>query len=320
MSVLKSNLYLSNCDSVHGRNKDELFERAVWGLALGKKIIITPNMIIDNPNIHNIFYENTVKRFLYNNPGKIIIRHNHHKDKICLKDRFDSLDEDFIFSAHPSKPTKKTFPKEDLYAYSSNIEKLDLFFEEIDAEHQKVGLTESSLYCKILCAMKTQSEKNNNNFISNDIFEEKIEFYKKNRKLVSRSDWYNFSEKEFPEISDKIKFSFIDPCYNDLFIREKEVYATDRAKSGSLIFSKALLVKETHQKKIDTAKGILKLIRFVHTFPIDGISYIINEYIGEEIKEDLKDRVLDYVQTTETWQKMYGKILGQIGLGLKTDD
>lgn len=315
--LVGTNLYLANCDSVHKRPLDEVRARVVWGLAFAERIILTPNIVIDNPSTEEIFSSHTVYKFLTENPGKIIIRHNHSQPELCFRDYFNELDDEFVVSSHNGSPRKRDLKPDRLGTIHKRLDKLDALFSAFKATHENVQLSPNSLSTQIGSVLDNLTSEP----IENPSMEPAdLEKLRSADNLHSRSAWYGYLESHFEGNAlkrEKIRSEIVDPAYNGLFIRSAEAFASDRLRPGMLYIPEVVLMKHAYKDEVDAVKRLLKIIRFVHTLGADGAVGWLVEMTSDHLKEYLADHANKFITARRTWKNMHDQMLNHVGVGIK---
>lgn len=315
-------LYLANCDSVHGRTAAELRERLIWGLAFADRVILTPNIIIDNPEIDALFQSHTVRTYLERNPGKLVIRHNHSRREICFVDYFDRLPADFIVSSHPQGPRKRDLPGHHVSRIKGRLSNVDALFERFAARHEKVALRPDSLSNGIRSSLAGFSPEAGGGAGGAALTARDLDRIRASdgAGLHSRSAWYHFLRGEFaaePAKFERIRSEIVDPAYNNLFVNQGEAFASDRIKGLSLGIQEGLLFRRAHEREFNVIRDVIRIARFVHTLGVDGAVGWLVDLGKEQVRDYLAEHGEETVTASRTWQRMHARLIRYIGVGIK---
>lgn len=316
--LVNSNLYLSNCDSVHQRSAEEFRKRVVWGLAFSEKIVLTPNIIIDNPGSEQVFKSHNISKYLLENPGKIILRHNHTAKNICFSDYFSEREDDYVLSGINGSPRKRDLSSSQKNSIEKRMENLDEIFDKFGAMHDPMYLEQNLLSAQINRIIDDR-EKNMSNKSEDDLlFNGDLDILRSADGFRSRSEWYEFLRQNYgknPSTLEKIRSEIIDPAYNYIMIKQSEAFALDRIKPG--IFPEIVLFEHAYHGELVIVKKVFNTIRFVHTLGVDGVISWLLDYSKEKAVEYIADHGTEFISTTRTWDGMHNKMLNHIGVGIK---
>ncbi len=319
--LIRNNLYLSNCDSVYRRSKEDIKSRIIWGLAFAEKIIITPNMIIDNNGIDDVFNSGKIYKYLKNNGvERIILRHNHSSEELCLSDYFKNLHGDYFLSS--IQKSKKSLNGAERSEIERRVDAMDkLFLREFNCVHERHIVGPKDLSSKIFALLNSYAENHGNSKDnSGKIIPHKvIESLLGSDDMKSRSEWYNYANNTArdPVLSEIIKYEILDPAYNDVLTKHKESFVLDRLPSGTKLASGILLGGIAYRKEISTVIKLLKTLNYVHTLANDGVISWFIEMAEEDVAEFFMDHVVESLRATKTWENMHQKLAKNIGIGIK---
>jgi hypothetical protein len=316
--LVNSNLYLANCDSVNKRSNEEFRKRVVWGLAFAEKIILTPNIIIDNISSEQAFKSRNVLKYLIENPGKIILRHNHTAKNICFSDYFSEREDGYVFSGVDGSPRKCDMSHSQKIFMEKRMDNIDVLFDQLGAEHDPMYL-EPDLLSTQVRKMIDEYEKTIKKTHTEDCLSDKdFDILRSFDGLHSRSEWYKNLKDNYGSDTDsiaKICSEIVDPAYNNVMTRQSEAFATDIIKPG--FFPEIVLFEHAYHDELGIAKNIFNAIRFVHTLGVDGVMSWLIDYSKEKGAEYIYDHGSEFIFATQAWNGMHNKMLKHIGVGIK---
>lgn len=316
--LIKSNLYLANCDPVRKLSRNELKSRLNWGLAIADKIIISPNMLIDYPEIMDFFTHGISGNILSKDKSRIILRHTHNAEKICFVDYYENLEGDYFFSGSISK-SKKTLSNSEITATKYRLSLIDKIAD--DLEHKRLNINEKSLSESIAKYIEKYTQKNipNEKSIPYPVIKNLLE---KNKNTTSRSQWYQYinSHPEIEKYLETIKYEIIDPAYNDIHIITGEAFSTDCVTGTLPLLADSALFLEAHQEKINNAIKALKYIHWVHTLGASGVIMLLKDIYEEEAGEKIIDKLKKNIEASSSWKAIYPKLRNHLGISVKSND
>lgn len=320
--LFKEKLLLSNCDSVRQLNSDEVSKRFLTGLAFGDGVVMTPNMLIDNPDTYTLLKRPNVIRYLNEEGhGKLVIRGFGLHSELSLQDYFDSLPDNYIISSLPGSPCKAELHFGQKHLLRSRIQHTEKALRQLGYRVEPLTLASDSLQKEVL--RRIQDEEVLGYFFADaaqlQVFSEQAEL------CISRSQWYQFVDAYFgeeqmqPGLAQAFKCEVINPAYNSLFALQGEGFLQDEIK----------YLHQVPQVLLDssiTFKAFRKEIRYIK-YPLKAFEIISNLGAGEIIKV-FTDEALNYIEdklvesgqeyfSRKNWFGLYHKLREKIGLELK---
>lgn len=318
--LFKEKLLLSNCDSVRMLNPEEIRKRFLTGLIFADGVILAPNALIDNTGIHALISQKNVLKYLNEEGlGKFIVRGININDDLRLVDYFSALPGDYIVSSLPGHPRKSNLTRDQRDNILKRLDLTQNALDQINPVFEDARISPESL--------KDEIEKR---IASGDVVgsyfdseEEMILFIDQSKSIVSRSQWYDFSDKYFDTKSrigsPVFKSEIIDPSYNSLFAVSGEGFMHDNIK----------IIHNVPEILLDSGVALRSLRREIQyiQYPIKAFEIISSLGAGELLKF-ITDEALGYIEdklhdkgikymSRRNWFGMYDVIKNKIGLEIK---
>lgn len=319
--LVRSALYLANCDSVRRLSSEEISKRLTWGLVFAEKIVLTPNILIDNPNMDACLQRGIVGKYLMANPGLVVLRHNYSQKQLSVLGHFREVPEDYIVSHVSTDGTavkkKRDLTPSQLEAIETRLARIDAFLENIQAQHERIVLVPGALSVEI--AGRVQGYKDAT--MPDGISEEFLARLVGRAGLSSRSDWYRHIGEEFANDADTarvLRVELVDPAYNSLFIRSGEAFASDdirRLKLPALLTT--VLVARVYNRPIEVAREAIRMAQFVHSGGLSGLLGWAKEYGTEYFAEAMVEKTRAGLEGISTWARMERGVAKWIGVEIK---
>ena len=319
--LVRSALYLANCDSVRRLSSEEILKRLTWGLVFAEKIVLTPNILIDNPDMDACLQGGVVGKYLMAKPGLVVLRHNHSQKQLSVLDHFGEAREDYIVShVSPDSATvkkKRDLTSSELNTIEARLDRLDAFLAKIQAQHERIALVPGALSGEI--AERLQSYKAATAL--GGIGEAQLECLMDHGALSSRSDWYRHVGEEFSNDAHTervVRLELVDPAYNSLFIRSGEAFASDSIRRFDLpaLLTTALAMR-VYDRPIEVARQAIRMAQFVHTSGLSGVLGWAKEYGTEYFAEAMAEKARAGLGSVSTWAKMERRLTQWIGVEIK---
>ncbi len=318
--LFKEKLLLSNCDSVRALDSNELRKRLLTGLAFADGVVLSPNALIDNPEVARTIGQSNVIQYLNEEGrGKLVIRGFGLDKQASLTDYYHALPGSFILSSMPGAPRKETL---DRYAQAQMQERLDLLhksLQEVEPAIESLDLPRESLRDEVFSRLGER-------IAIEHFFESDGDynlFLLSAGQTISRSQWYGHAQEFFnsrgSDAFPKFRAEVIDPAYNSLFAVTNEGFLQDdiRYLTGipEIILDTSIGFK-TIRKKIALIKYPLKMFEFISSFGAGEIA----RFLTDEAISYMEDKLVDSGQTYMTrknWFGMYPRMRRFMGLEIK---
>lgn len=318
--LFKEKLLLSNCDSVRMLSTEDIRKRFLTGLTFADGVILAPNTLIDNTGINSIISKKNILKYLNEEGlGKFVVRAPNLNDDFRLIDYFNALPGGYIVSSLPGNPRKSDLTRDQLDTIAKRLDLTQNALDQINPVFEDANIGPDSLKNEI--AKRIASDESIGNYFDSD--GERILFLRQSESVVSRSQWYEFSDNYFNETSriESIRFKseVIDPAYNSLFAISGEGFLQDNIK----------VINNVPEILLDSGvvlKSLRKEIKFIE-YPIKTFELISSMGAGELLKF-ITDEALCYIEdklqdkgkkylSRKNWFGMYDVIKNKIGLEVK---
>ena len=318
--LFKEKLLLSNCDSVRRLSPSEMKKRFLTGLVFGEGVVLTPNILMDNLDLYSLITrKNVVKYLKEEGESSFIVRGFNISDDFSLVEYFNELPDEYIISSltgSPKKSALNSFQRDEILF---RLEETQNALDFIEPIVENINIKKDSLTNEILKRLSTED-------VVGDFFEtdgERILFKIKADDLVSRSQWYDMSDKYFGAFSEiassRFKSEIIDPAYNSLFALKGEGFLQDDIK----------IINDIPEIILDSGvvfKSLRNEIKYIE-YPIKAFE-LISSFGGGELVRFLTDEALGYIEdkfkdkgeeyfSRRNWFGMYDVMKNKIGLEVK---
>jgi len=318
--LFKEKLLLSNCDSVRRLSVEEIRKRFLTGLTFGDGVILTPNTLLDNVNLDSLITRKNVVKYLNEEGyGKFVIRGFNLDDDFSLTDYFNRLPGNHIISSLPDSPQKAELTQRQLDLIRGRLDLMQSALERIRPSIERIDIEPDSLKNEILRRIEDQGAIGNFFDTDGDV----ILFKSRTADIVSRSQWYHFSDTYFASKSTlesaRFKSEVIDPAYNSLFARKGEGFLQDNIKIinniPEIILDSGVVFKSL-RNEIKYIEYPIKAFELISSFGSgELVKFITDEALGY-IEDKLKDKGEHYL-SRKNWFGMYNLMRNKIGLEVK---
>lgn len=318
--LFKDKLLLSNCDSVRKLNKAELNKRFLTGLAFADGVVITPNILIDNPEINELISSwNVVKYLNEEGYGKFIVRGFGLNDEISLVDHFDSLQSDFILSSIDGHPTKSQLTNYQIDQIKTRLAATQVVLDRVKPRVE--GLTVDPHALKNEISVRIGDDEIIGSFFEDD--GERFLFNSHSEKCVSRSNWYSMADgyfgKKSPIEAARFKTEVIDPAYNSLFAAKGEGFLQDNIKIINNLPPQLLnstLTIKSFKDEIDYIRNVADMFEIIFSLGTTELAKLVTDEALNFIEDKLQEKGENYL-TKKNWFGMYNVLTRKIGLEFK---
>ena len=319
--LTRTSLYLASCDSVKQLPLSEIVKRFKWALVFSEKVVVTPNILIDNVGMDTCLQDAIVGGYLKKHPKLLVLRHNHSKDQLSVLDYFRQAPPDYIVShvdsgAGSGKKKKDLTPRE-LGVIEARLDRLDRVLESIQARHERITLDKNALTTEIEKRLLRCGYTDKGDSVAHRL----LEGLGRHGDLSSRSDWYRYVGAEFGQEPDTLRAArseFVDPAYNSLLIRSGEAFASDGIRRLEIpVLLSTVLWKRVHDRQIEVAREAISLAQFIHTGGLSGILGWAKEYGKERFAEVMAEKAKAGLEGVTTWVSMERRLTQWIGVEIK---
>ncbi len=318
--LFKEKLLLSNCDSVRQLNVDELNKRFLTGIAFADGVIMTPNTLIDNPQISEmISHWNVIKYLNEEGYGKFIVRGFGLNDEISLVDYFDALGGDFILSSFEGRPTKSQLTPYQIDQMKTRLAATQDVLNRIHPKVQGIDLDPNALKNEI--SSRISDDEIIGSFFDDD--GERILFKTYSDGCISRSHWYSMADSYFGKKSPlevaRFKAEIIDPAYNSLFAEKGEGFLQDNIKIINKLpanLLNATVSIRAFKNEIDYVRNVADMFEVIFSLGTTELAKLVTDEALNFIQDKLQDKGEHYL-TKKNWFGMYNVMTKKIGLEFK---
>lgn len=338
--VLKEKLLLSNCDSVHKRSYDQIRSRFLFGLVYSDGVILSPNMLIDNRNIDQLLSTKNIEKYLQEEgSGKLEVRGYGLGgfDDYFLQNYFENLPDNFILSSFDEKPTKSKLKTVQLRQLENKLSELDKFLSKSSVKIKSVDIKPNSLTREIQTRIQRDERVFIERFFASVDSSPSVEVTDNNEYkkfidgfdgLISRSDWYEYSEKSFSSNFNDLRSKYfisevVDPAYNYLFCETGEALVLDDIKAidnlPSRFFDTSISLA-SYRNEYETVKAgvdyFSQAVELISAFPIKTLSETVLDFFEEKAQEVLEEQGWELF-SRKNWFGFYPKMREKMGIEIK---
>lgn len=321
--LLKEKVFLSNCDSVRALTSEELQKRFLLGLTLANGVVLSPNTVLDNRDISETLAKTNVLKYLNEEgQGRLVLRGFNLEQEITLNDYFEALPGSYIVSSIDGSPSKEQLTGVQARALIARLKQTQQVLTALNPKYENVNLLPTSLQQEI--TVRLDDADVFNHFFKSD--GERQLFLHAARDVVSRSEWYHFTQSYFAEqthysidASARFRLEVIDPAYHSLFISSGEGFLQDQIKHLTEI-PRGLLDAGLSVKALQRELSLLaipyKLFQLVSAWGAGEVIRFLVESGIEVIETQATNRGYDFA-TRKNWFGLYPKMQNYIGLEIK---
>ncbi len=316
--LFKEKIFLSNCDSVREQPINEVRKRMLIGLVFGDGVILSPNIVFDSIGVSSVLEQKNVIKFLNEEgDGNFVIRGLNIKNTKSFAEYFENLPNTYKVSSFNGR-TKGELKSTELQTLKDQIHTLDDVIKKVNPRYENASIVTNSLSLEIqkrLFDLEQKKELYGSYFFNN---EEYLDFLSKSKKLISRSEWYQFLSDFFKNDLLKIntiKNEIIDPAYNSLFIYSGEGFIQDNIKILDKIPAQILSAGVTFnalRNEIELIKYAYDKFELISTF---GQLELAKFITGKAISF-IEDEMLSF-SSRKNWYGLYPKLATKMGLEVK---
>lgn len=311
--LLKERLFLSNCDSVRTLTNDELRKRILIGLTFGEGVILSPNMLLENPAIIDVLRQRNVVKFLNEEGlGSLTVRGLNVQALSSMSDYFDRLPGHFRISSLAGIQKQDLTP-EQLDALRVYLRRLDAALIEVQPSFENAQIVEDSLSSEI------QRRLSPGYFAHTDAYER---FVENGRGLQSRSEWYRYLDEMFASdasVKEAIRNEIVDPSYNSLFIHPEEGFFQDNIKVlekvPEIILDSGVVFKSL-RREIELIEYPIKAFEWITSWGTTDLLKMVTEKAADYIEDKLVDKGMSHM-SRKNWYGLYPVLTRKIGLEIK---
>lgn len=318
--LFKERLLLSNCDSVRQLDGEEIRKRFMTGLAFSDGVVLSPNTLLDNQQIHELISKRNVVKYLNEEGyGKLVIRGFGLADEFSLMDYYNALPPDFIISSLPGRPKKAQITPAQEQELYTRLQLTQKALNNVGYSCERLELPRESLRNEVF--RRLEDAQVIGHFFASEV--ERELFRVANQDKISRSQWYQVADDYFgtqsPQEAERFKAEIINPAYNFLFAAEGEGFLQDNIKVISnipaILLDTGVLIRSL-RREIALIEYPLKAFEIISSFGTgELVKYLTDEAMGY-IEDKLVEKGEAYL-TRKNWFGMYGLMRKMIGLEVK---
>lgn len=314
--LFKEKLLLSNIDSVRGLDAQEVRKRVLTGLTFADGVVVSPNVLIDNPAMLGVLAQKNVVRYLNEEgAGKFVLRGFGIHHDATLMDYFSRLPPNFILSSLPGQPTKGSLTPQQEGEFLRHLAHMQRALGAIQIGHQSLKLQPDSLSREI--------ERRLNDMAALELFgfpDQLMKFRDGLATCVSRSDWYAFARASVGEGAfDQVRVELIDPAYNSLFVMPNEGFLQDniRFMSGvpEIILDTGVTFRAL-RREFGLLTWPLKAFELISSGGISDLAKWATDEAMGYLEGKAQDKGIEFMDR-KNWFGMYPRLRNFLGLELK---
>ncbi len=318
--LFKEKLLLSNCDSVKKLAHEEVRKRFLTGLTFADGVVVSPNTLIDNMNVHELISQRNVVKYLNEEGlGKFVIRGFNLSAEFSLVAYFESLPGDFIISSLPGNPRKSQLSPQQRHELIGRLVLTETAIAQVKPTIEAMSIDSEALSTEVA---RRLADDDTLGYFSGSA-ELREGFLLQTKECVSRSQWYENVEKyaSFQPgfSSDIFKAEIIDPAYNSLFAASGEGFLQDDIKfinSFPEVFLDSMVSFKALRDEIGYLDYPLKAFEIITSLgSLDVLKLITDEALGY-IEGKFSDAGKNYF-SRKNWFGMYNVMKTKIGLEVK---
>lgn len=321
--ILKEKLFLANCDSVRQLNKQEVSARFMAGVLFADGVVLSPNLLIDNPMIVSMLASDNVQRWFKrdeHNESKLMIRGFNLEQGLSLVNYFEDLDDNYVVS-QLGGVSKGGLTSDQASQIKTQLEQageiLESYQPSIVSLEKKPGALSEQIRLRLESASHLEAAED-----QRSVHQQTLALVEQSGKpLGSRSDWYlALSTLEIPAIQrDQFRLEVIDASYNSLFVGEGEAFVMDRIALLSHLPQWLLdtgISIGSRREELATLKAGYDLFSFISTLGSEELASIIADKALEHAEEKAKARGISWCER-RNWFGLYPKLTRFMGVELK---
>jgi hypothetical protein len=298
----------------------EIRKRFLTGLTFADGIVLTPNTVIDNIDIHSLITKKNVVKYLNEEgSGKFVIRGFNLNSEFSLVEHFENLRDDYIFSSIPNTPRKSNLSTEQETEVLNRLDNTQRALDNITPKIESIPIKEDSLQNEVIA--RIGDDEIIGNFFDSD--GDRLLFSSNIKNVVSRSQWYEFSDRYFGKKSliesYRFKAEIIDPAYNSLFAVKGEGFLQDNIKiinDVPEIILDAGVVFKSLRNEIKYIEYPVKAFELITSFGAGQITKYLTDEALNYIEDKFQDKGESYI-SRKNWFGMYNLMKNKIGLEVK---
>lgn len=314
--IFKEKMYLANCDSTRKLNADEFEKRFLTSAVFSQGIILSPNIILDNPSVVDILRSARVKKwFKEEGSGSIVVRGVGVTPSSCLVEYFDSLPDNFVISSMGglSKTEIKCTDAQGLDALRKRLELIQEQLFRFDSQRQNLLLDDNSLSNEIL--RQHNDSWDEKYFLGKNSLEV---LHEKASVLTSRSDWYEYISYMGDCLNNEFRVEVVDTAYSRLFLNKGEAFCIDRINFLGGIPNQILhggLGIRAMKKQREWLSSMYSIFGIVTNLGTEELVKVLADEAIGYMEDKAEDSGIDWL-CRKNWFGLYGKLSKKVGVEL----
>jgi len=314
--LLKEKIFLANCDSVRGLDLVEIKKRFLVGLVFADGVVLSTNILLDNPGFWDILNDRFVLKYLREEGlGKLSIRSRHSAGKESISEYFQTLPESYILSSFSNSPRKDQLSDRQLRECCDRLESLDILFESLKIKIEYLNHLEDTQFGKNL---QTSFLSYQNCHLPGN----RESLLRILRNVTSRSESYHCVDSFYgSEKKEALAFKaeFIDPVYNKLFIKTGEAFVQDNIRILGAVPEKLMrsgIAIKSLRREIELIKYPIMVFDFISAFGSGSILKFFTDEAIDYLEDTLIEKGYDKF-TRKNWFGMYETMTRKMGVEIK---
>lgn len=296
----------------------------------GVRVVLSPNLLLDNPAIISMLASPAVQRWLksdQHDESKLMIRGFNLEKGLSLVDYFADLKDSYVIS-QLGGVHKSDLTGEQLSRIQRHLEKADTILRSYEPSIASLpkrpgALTEqirSRLAVSTDLTLTTEIEEPEAQRIAHQQVLALVE--QGGLPLGSRSEWYRaLGQLELStEQRDQFRLEVVDASYNALFVDTGEAFVMDRMVGLSRLPQWLLQTGvsiTSRREEIRTLKAGYELFNLITTLGSEEIIKVVADKALEYAEDKAKERGISWCER-RNWFGLYPKLTRVMGVELKS--
>lgn len=321
--ILKEKLFLANCDSVRRLSEQEVRARFMAGVLFADGVVLSPNLLMDNPSIISLLSSDAVQRWFKSdrhNESKLVIRGFNLGSELSLAEYFTALDDNYVVS-QLGGVAKKDLTSEQwnhmMKALKKADETLSSYQPAVVALPKQPGALTEHIHSRLKSpSALAAAERQRHVHLHTLALAEQGGL-----PLGSSSDWYAaLGTLAVPATQrDQFRLEVVDACYNGLFVAPGEAFVMDRI-AGLSRFPPWLLESGiaigSRRETLAALKTGYDLFSFISTLGSEELAKLLAEKALEYVEEKAREQGVSWC-ARRNWFGLYPTLTQLMGVELK---
>lgn len=325
--ILKEKLFLANCDSVRKLNEQEVRARFMAGVLFADGIVLSPNLLIDNPWLIQILDEKSIKSWFardQHNESKLVIRGFNINQDLSFAQYFDDLNDNYVVSQFGGIHKRELTPMQ-LSQIHKNLATIDHVLKSYEPTIAPLEIHKGALATQISQRLLTppntlESDSEYQQWQSHRRILNLLE--SRESDLSSRSQWYNALQQLHiePEQLNRFRLEVVDASYNGLFVGEGEAFVMDRIlglEQLPMWLLNSGVAISSRREELRTLKAGYKLFNLISTLGSEELIKVVADKALEYAEDKAKKRGVSWCER-KNWFGLYPKLTQVMGVELKS--